>query len=321
MKREKVIEYLEKTYSGEKSRWIGSGWSSDAFEVGDKIIRIPKAKTKPYIKEAALLECLLGRLSVQIPQPHVIKEPFFYVEHKKIEGHSWNIDTYNRLSSAQQELFARDIAHFFAEVHAIPCSVVQKAIPKNGAIDRLFTLKQFQAYLGPYFSADDIALLYHWTSDTLKPRGELVLLHRDFQKGNSVVDENHRLVGVFDWANAAIDEPAWDFMSLRYSSYAQLLNLVLRFYQEETGRVIDPQRISDLAGADMLPRVQYLARFLKQGEEPPKEWMKTIRNIRKLLKKIKKREGIGTKIKFFIIKLKKVLSYLRLPPKEAMAKQ
>ena len=126
-----VVSRLKKKYPDQEIRLIGSGWSSVAYEIGDKIIRVPKAGAEQYRKEACILSFLQGKLAVKIPNPRLIEKPFFYAEHKKINGLNWTIETYNHLPLKQQNAFAKDSAHFFAQLHTIPKSEILKYIPEE----------------------------------------------------------------------------------------------------------------------------------------------------------------------------------------------
>jgi aminoglycoside 2''-phosphotransferase len=62
--------------------------------------------------------------------------------------------------------------------------------------------------------------------------GTLSVLHGDFKHNNIIVDPaSGRLVGVIDWGNAAIGDPALDFMSLVLWRGWRFMHAVLRTYQ------------------------------------------------------------------------------------------
>jgi aminoglycoside 2''-phosphotransferase len=62
--------------------------------------------------------------------------------------------------------------------------------------------------------------------------GTLCFLHGDFSADNIIIDPvSGRLVGVIDWGNAAIGDPAFDFMSLVLWRGWQFMHRVLEAYQ------------------------------------------------------------------------------------------
>ena len=289
-----VVSKLKKLYPNCDVRLLGSGWTSDAFEAGDKIIRIPKAGVEQYKKEIVVLDFLQGKLPVQIPHPRLIKkQDFVYAEHKKIEGCSWNISTYNNLSEKDQNLFAKDIAHFFAVLHAIPVDQVYQSIsPKLLEPYPLEPFDQFKSVLKSDFSENDLKILYNFSKKSLFIKPSPVLLHKDFWEANVLVDEKHRLKGVFDWANASIGNREWDFKSLYHPVYFALLDKILTFYGQETGYKFTIGDIENLKIGDSLLCAQYFIRNPHLKNSMSDAWQKTLRNIQKALAKAKSKSGI-----------------------------
>ena len=284
MKQNYILAYLQKQYPNVKVKLIGSGWSSDAFEAGDKIIRIPKTDVKPYEKEIAILDFLQNKLPVQIPHPHLVKGQHPYAEHTKINGESWNMETYNKLSATGKNLFAKDIAHFFAVLHAIPVADILKVIPKKMVAGyKLQPVTKFHNYLKPYFSVQEIDTVYKWASKIEQISKNPVLIHNDFWEANVLVDKKHRLKGIFDWANACLSNPEWDFKALYYPDYFPLLDKILDFYKQETGRKISKEQIEKEKLADCLFNVQYFGENPKLQISMSKQWQETLTAVKKAL--------------------------------------
>ena len=284
-----IISRLQKHYPDSQIRLIGAGWSSDAFETGNKIIRVPKAGTEQYEKEVLILDFLQGRLPVQIPHPKLVKEhDFIFAEHIKITGNAWNIASYEALSEKNQDIFASDIAHFFAVLHAIPVDEIYRHIPKNRlepyALDDLSCFKQA---LKSDFDEADIVMLYNASKQILALSSFPVLVHKDFWKSNVLVDDNHRLSGVFDWANACIGNREWDFKTLYHATYLPLLEKILNFYKQETAYHITIHDIQMLKSADSLLCVQYFIQNPHLKDTMPTEWQKSLNQVRAALSQIK----------------------------------
>ena len=152
----------------------------------------------------------------------------------------------------------------------------------------LAPFKLFQECLKKHIPQEDIVTIYNWTADILKLRKDTVLVHKDFYEANTLVDENHRLKGVFDWANACIGNPEWDFMALYHPLYFPLLNKVLNFYQKETGRQITLTKIKEVSLANSLLCVQYFGRNPQLKIKMPKEWKRSIDKTKEALIWVKK---------------------------------
>ena len=98
-----------------------------------------------------------------------------------------------------------------------------------------------------------------------------------------MVDKKHRLKGVFDWANACLSNPEWDFKPLYYPEYFTLLDKILDFYQQETGRKISKEQIAKEKLADCLFNVQYFGQNPKLQITMSNQWQETLQAVKKAL--------------------------------------
>lgn len=284
---EELTQYIQKQFPDSTVKLVGSGWSSYAFEVGDKIIRVPRVDTKQYEKEIAILNFLNNKLPVKIPHPKLVKGDISYAIHTKINGLSWNMSSYNKLSKEEKNLFAKDIAHFFATLHAIPLNEILKSIPKELITPApMDSVDKFYGYLQNDFSKHDIDTVYNWCKNILNPSENPVLLHNDFWEANCLVDEHHRLIGVFDWANAHLGKPECDFKPLYCPEYFPLLDKILEFYYQETGRKISKDKIKTEKLPDCLGNVQYFGQNPDLKTTMANQWKETLTSVRDTLNMI-----------------------------------
>ncbi len=287
MIKEEIRSILQKKFPGEIIQFVGEGWTSTAFCIDDKIIRVPKINADKYKKEANILNFVHDKLTVSVPLPQVIEGDLTYALHTKIEGLSWNIETYNALEKSAQDDFCRDIATFFAELHNIPLSEITAIIPMSDIrMHQLLDRDTIRSYLKDEFSVVEIDKLYDFTRDVNVPQSGLVLLHKDFYNNNSLINKNHRLTGVFDFANAGLGERAMDFRPLYNYQYIPLLENILHFYHEITGILIALERVRDLEQGDCLFCIQYLGMNPHLKKTMPAEWIKQVSHARDILKEI-----------------------------------
>ncbi len=282
-----IQSILQKQFPDSTIQYAGEGWTSIAFCVNNKIIRVPKTGIEKYKKEAKVLQFLYGKLSVPIPQPQVIEGDLTYAVHIKIEGLSWDLNTFTNLPESAQNDFCRDVATFFYELHQIPLDDLMTVIPQQELqMSALLDRKTIHSYLQDEFSSVEIDKLYDFSSNTLIPQSDFVLLHKDFQPNNSLVNEHHRLSGVFDFANSGIGERAIDFRALYDYKYIPILKKILCFYNEMTGTHIELSRIRDLKNADCLFCIQYLGKNPHLKETMPYEWKMQIEHAQRVLKEL-----------------------------------
>ncbi len=253
-----------KNHGFSKIRFIGEGWSSEAYnaEYNDKdcIIRIPKPSSggfETYQKEHAVLEIIADKIkSVAIPRTRIYEgDGIAYVVHEKINGNKFNISSFEELSVEEQDNFSQSVANFFSELHAIDISEFSN-IPgiRWGKLNTDFLKNDFEKYLvfsreegweeSLFFSEHEIAALCNFIESVTSLEEPEVLLHRDFYGNNFVVDDKMRLVGVFDFGNASLASRAIDFSYFVKRSddgifqESPILKKILSYYQQASGPLV-----------------------------------------------------------------------------------
>ncbi|MCP4354533.1 MAG: aminoglycoside phosphotransferase family protein [Proteobacteria bacterium] len=283
LKLENLKKQIQELFPNKKVDFENEGWTSYAFTVGNKIVRIPKAGMSSYIKESAILGFLKDKFSVEIPETEVVTgDDLSYAIHKKLEGKSWDINTYNKLSLQAQNLFCFDIATFYAEMHKIPIDKIPSTIG-NLVDERYLEKSEMKQYLKPLFSEIEINKLCLWFEENIKSNRDLILCHQDFHHCNSLVDENHRLKGVFDFGNAGIADRCWEFSSLYWPDHMGILTGIIKHYEEIMQVKIDMQKIDNLDYNRSLSIIWYLSVAPNVKKEKEDVWHRHVENLRKLI--------------------------------------
>ncbi|MFI3241869.1 MAG: aminoglycoside phosphotransferase family protein [Alphaproteobacteria bacterium] len=289
MNKENCLKLLQDLYPEKVITFIGAGWSSMAFDVDDEyIIRVPFVDVSQYKKEAQLQPFLQDKVSVLIPEPQVVEtKDVSFAIHKKIKGLSWNLDTYNKLTKEEQNLFCEDIAKFFYEIHSVDLTELFANVDKKHFSPYLLEPKyNFFQYLKNSLSSKEIEDLYNWCEHVLNDKDKSFLIYEDFSPSNCLVDENHRLIGVFDFANAGINDIHEDFKRLHCSGFLDLLNNVLDYYKKMTGIEVDTEKLNNLNYANIILCLQYLAQNPNVVESDKSAWDNQIEKAKQLLQKI-----------------------------------
>lgn len=287
----RLQKIIEEIFPNSEVKLEGDGWSSIAFSLsrGDEppqIIRVPRSgDTAQYEREAKLLDFLKGKISVPIPHTKVCKtEKIKYAIHVMICGLKWDCNTYNALSSVAKDAFCDDIASFFTEIHKVDLKKLDAALPlktlEQGDISRETLEKKFIEY----FSKDEITEIYTVVRRVLNEATDPVLLHRDFFYGNTLVDDKHRLIGVFDFGSSCIGSRAYEFISLHWSGYIEILNGVLKKYNEKSGAGITLEQILDQSKLGDVYNVLFLLNNEKLKIEKRDELNDNLNRIRSWLK-------------------------------------
>jgi aminoglycoside phosphotransferase (APT) family kinase protein len=185
---------------------IEEGWDFKVLILEDQwVLRIPRHRlaVEELGKEILLLPAIADRLPVQVPRfTHVSHEPL-YVGYPLIPG-----DRY-----ANED--PPGVRAFLDALHAIPVDEVPAPHP-----DWLETYRgqadEFRRVVLPLLDADERARGEALLAETETLTGfRPALTHSDLGPSHLLVDDG-RLVGVIDWGDARIGDPAID--------YAWLLN-------------------------------------------------------------------------------------------------
>jgi aminoglycoside phosphotransferase (APT) family kinase protein len=189
---------------------LGTGWGVDAYLLDDRFVaRFPRTATAAQWINAdqAVLTLVSTCLSSAFSVPAVMGRgsagryfPYDFLVCAFVPG-----VTAGDASAQHSEGFAVDLGRALTRIHSVPVAAARNAGLHEVEWDD-------SGYAGP-----------------------LRFLHGDFRDGNLVVNpENGRLVGVIDWGNAAVGDPALDFMTLVMWRGWEFMHRVLGAYELPT---------------------------------------------------------------------------------------
>ena len=231
-------------------RPILDGWSSLVLEVNDELIfRFPR---RPEIvpgleKEMALLPQLAPALPVAVPRFEFIGRgglgaDWPFVGYRKIAGRPL---TNALLAAAPADRLARHLAQVLSALHRFPVErAVQLRVPPASPQDwrqeyqRLYAWTQAQAFplLEPTVRSKAAALWEGFLGDEANFQFQPVLIHRDLGGEHILCDVDSGMVaGIIDWEDAAIGDPALDFVGLLCDAGRAFAEQVLAAYQGQVG--------------------------------------------------------------------------------------
>ena len=171
-----------------EARLLGSGWGTDVYLINERYAaRFPRnAEAATYLdQDQATLEFVASKLSVSFAVPRVL--------HRGARGSHFPYDF----------LVCALVPGIGADDARAPYSP-QLASDLGSALTRIHSV--------PVNAARHVGLR---APDWDKYDGAPVFLHLDFRGNNLLVNpESGRLAGVIDWGNAAVGDPALDFMWL-----------------------------------------------------------------------------------------------------------
>ena len=271
------IEKILKSQGFSNIKLSDIGWSSVAynamFDEKDYIIRIPRiggSGFDTYIKEHAILEIIAGNIkSVKVPRTHLYEsDELKYVAHEKIIGNGFNIDSFEKLSNIEQDNFCQSAANFLSELHSINIDEFSNISGLRwGKLETKYLRECFEKYLkflkeekweeSFVLSKREIDTFCNLIDSVTSINNPEVLLHRDFHEDNFVIDDQMRLIGVFDFGNCSLANRAIDFNNFIERNddgtfeESLLLKKLLFFYEQASGiritfnDIVNQVRLSD----------------------------------------------------------------------------
>ncbi len=217
---------------------LGSGWSSDAYLVDDHlVVRFPRnaEMTAGLELDAAILEAVHASLGpvTRIPRVSLRGQggehfPHPFLGYEAISG----IPADDPEAPLSDEL-ARELGQVLTHIHTIPMAVARR--------------------LGL----------------TPEPGGDVSVrrcfIHGDFMPDNLIVDpESGSLLGIIDWGNATLGDPALDFISLVMWRGWSFVRVALEAY----GLPVDDRFEDRVRFHAQLNATQWLADTVRRGGDP-----------------------------------------------------
>jgi aminoglycoside phosphotransferase (APT) family kinase protein len=227
---------------------LGTGWGADVFLLDYHLVaRFPRtAEGAGWIDfEQAVLGLVTSSLSASFSVPTVVGRgkagahfPYDFLVCAFVPG-----VTAGGVAAPHSEELAADVGRALTRIHTVPLDDARDAGVREVVWDD-------SGYAGP-----------------------LRFLHGDFRDGNLIVDPaSGRLVGVIDWGNAAVGDPALDFMTLVLWRGWEFMQRALGAYELPT----DDQFLDRVRYHAQIQALQWLADSVRRraNTEPHLSWLR-----------------------------------------------
>lgn len=204
-------------------RLLGAGWDNTAFIIDEELIfRFPRRKIALPLLEAewTALPKLASRLPLPIPIPQWkgspnVHFPWPFIGYRMISGFT---ACHANLLEGERAALAKPIAQFLAALHTTPQSDISQChIPGNNQSrinGKLLTEKLSKNFeelslLGLLENGKQLEHAVQSLQHFRAPVSNSVV-HGDFYVRHLLIDEDHHLVGVIDWGDIHLGDPAID---------------------------------------------------------------------------------------------------------------
>jgi len=260
--KQSIDDFLKTIANGAPIRYIGSGTDSDAYVVGEYVYRFPHNADvlAQYAREGAICDFVRGAVHVAVPKIEVCKKSGFeYSRHRMIVGKKWRWHIFSFRPIKQAHL-ADSLARFLAELHGIDISGFSGGVTKSDNFEYV-DINKILPKISPFLGARELRFFmkkYNSIVGANIPARDMVLCHMGVKGANSVLDNNGRLIGVFDFGNAGVHERWRDLGVVFTGKNMRLYKMVLRRYCEYANVKYRQHRIEDLASVEHFAKKRWL---------------------------------------------------------------
>lgn len=202
-------------------KFISQGWDHEVLLINQKIIfRFPNSKEyAPRLKnEIKLLHILAGKTPANIPNYQWIARDYSFGGYEILPGHELMTDYFNKIQ-AQHDSLARQLAAFLTAIHTLPGTVLELLHLEAAQLKKeQATLKaQLEEHLSSKLDSRDLSLAREALTDTDKALDKKIaptFTHHDITERHLLWDEPADRLGVIDFSDMCLGDPAFDFAEL-----------------------------------------------------------------------------------------------------------
>lgn len=189
----------------EHARTIGTGWDFVVVDTGSWIFRVPRREwpAEQLRVERRLLALLGPRLPVAVPEMslHALAGAP-YALYPRLPG--------TPASCADAPVIAEDVAALLTALHAVePADALILGLAAPGKLDLAVLADRATAEVVPLLPWAAVSALHDAFAVLREPVPAEVVIHADLGESNLLVADG-RLVGVLDWTDAHVGDPAMD---------------------------------------------------------------------------------------------------------------
>lgn len=232
-----------------KARLKTTGWDYDVIFLDDKYVaRIPKntaAKNRMAI-DFCLLEKLKKHISADIPEPIVKDDKQKIAVYKAVAGSPISRAKYIHLTARQKTALAKKLAQFLTELHNIDLSELKACkIPTRSIVKQEAEVINLAKKINLLIPAKDKMALKSFLNQRKKLMRKitLTLTHGDLNQDHILLAGKSGRIGVIDFSDATIADPARDFAGL-FAYGEQFVRAVLHYYREsDKSEILDRARL------------------------------------------------------------------------------
>lgn len=220
--------------------FINHGWDHQVIILDNKtVFRFPNSQEYLDLlkNEIGLLEYLATKTKTRIPCYKYIAADYSFGGYELITGSELTKEIYNQTTKDNQKVIINQLADFISDLHSIDLNEVSSfGLDTQNEIEDLGLLKvNTDKYLRQCLSKEELTYVENILNDVANIDSNAftsVLVHADMSDKHIIWDEEIHEIGIIDFSDRSIGDPAHDFAEL----YDYGEEFILKVYDKYKGR-------------------------------------------------------------------------------------
>jgi aminoglycoside phosphotransferase (APT) family kinase protein len=200
--------------------YINHGWDHDVVILNDKtVFRFPNSpEYKTILKdEVRLMAYLKNKINITIPQYKYVSSDHSFAGYEIIPGDSLTVAKFSSIPSGDRSNITKQLASFFTSLHMVELNEIKKFnIPYEKPIE--YDVRDLSMrFLKPNLDKQDfvnVMRVIEEVDQLTEEQCPQVLVHNDISPKHIIWDAENKKVGIIDFSDRSIGDPALDFAEL-----------------------------------------------------------------------------------------------------------
>lgn len=221
-----IVKKLNTGFNEEHATWIEDGWDFLVLTDGNQTYRFPRRKDveKKLCQEVKFVTALQPRTPIEIPRLLLLSDKRIgtFVTYPHIVGVPLKRDFAHLIPSTNLREIARQIGTFLTTLHSFPVEGAKSIglLEENSVVVWTDHLRAITKNVFPHISIHE----QRWTTDIfenfirqIKQNPiEHTVIHGDIMPEHILVNKaTNKLMGIIDFGDVEIADPAYDFTFLK----------------------------------------------------------------------------------------------------------
>ncbi len=202
--------------------FLNHGWDHEVIILDDKLVfRFPaSSEYLPGLRdEVELLEYLNNQIVFRMPRYTYVAHDMSFAGYEIIPGVELSEEVFNKLTDEDKLVLAQQLAGFLTGLHNMPLEELGKFSVNHADVraEAQQIRSRAKQYLEPALTEQEYQAALNVLDDfdaLLGTNYPLALTHSDISPKHIIWDESSKQVGVIDFSDQAIADPAFDFTEL-----------------------------------------------------------------------------------------------------------